>query len=176
MSAIQDRSEDYQSKREELIEKVGEKRQEDEQAHQALLNAVSEGEEFEVENYEWVQLGNVDVKVKTWFPGDVIDKISSFSAEEINPSEAQSAIHSTVDALGQMTEMVESGDVRVNNESGIRSFYKQYYDKWGDQGLEMAVKTILEPAQDNSDKSDVMDSFRSEKDSERVRRAHKRRS
>lgn len=163
MDELLDDGETYDGRREELIERTKQQRQQDEQEHQALLDAVEAGEEFEVENYEWVELGSAELRVKAWFPGDVTDKIAAFGEAVDDPSAARQGIQATLDALVEMTECIQTSEIKVVSEGKIRNFYRRFYDKWGVSGLERAVDTVVSPAEEGmQSRQDVVQGFRGE--------------
>lgn len=156
-----DLDEDYEERKERLIEDAKSTRQELEQEQSAMLEAVAEGEDFEIESYEWVELGGVQLQVKAWFPGDTLEEIAGMAevAETRDPSAARAGIRTNINALTEMTEVIEGGDRRFQSDERIRMFWNNYFEKWGDQGLEKAVETVIEPAEENSDREDTMKSF-----------------
>lgn len=151
---------DLEEHKQELYEKTANKRQEDSKRHNELLDAVAEGEEFDVEKYEWVELGGVELKVKAWFPGGTIDKLTALGDEPESGKEASNKIHGALDALIEMTEAIRHGDTTISAGGQIRGFYLDYYERWGDQGLMKAAEAVISPAESNADREEVMQSFR----------------
>ena len=162
--------------REALIEDAKETRSQLEAEQNEMLEAVASGEEFDVENYEWVELGGVDLQVKAWFPGDTLEEIAGMAeaAQANNPSAAGPAIRTNINALTNMTEVIEGGNQRFTSEERIRQFWNNYFEKWGDQGLGQAVETVITPAEENTDKEDAMRSFPGEGHSRADRARHYR--
>lgn len=151
-----DGEEEYEQRRKELIEEAQETKQQYDEQHAELLDAVESGEEFQVEDYEWVNLGELEIKVKTWFPGDTLDKLTSL---EEGDATAQESINATIEAFTKLTEQIRKDDP-VTDREGIESFWLVYYDKWGSQGLFEAMDVIASPAIDNSNEKQVRESFR----------------
>lgn len=176
MSLAEERSEEYLERREQLREQTVAFRQEKEQQHNALLEAVAEGEEFETHTYEWVTIGNVDIEVKTWYPGNVIDAFTDI-AEGLNVTSAEQAqnpeglmqdidiaqlsptIREIIGVLTEMTNRIRGNGEVVDDTEAIESFWRGFYGQHGDRALDVAAEKVLGPAEENTDREDVIESF-----------------
>jgi hypothetical protein len=150
-------------KQRELIEKTKEAKESAEQQHNEMLEAVAEGEDWNVEDYEWVELGGVELKVKTWLPGDTMDRMGALgeAAETQDPSAAREMVHGGIESLTTQTEIIQSGGAVFETNSDIRQFWQNYTEKWGNKGLEKAIETVMGPIEDEQErKEETMRSFR----------------
>lgn len=154
---------EYDNDRDSLIDETKAKQERLEEQQSAMLEAVADGDDFEVESYEWVSLGNVDLKVKAWFPGETLEEIAGFASGEMDIQNAEKGIDANISALTSMTEIISGDESQFDTTPEIRSFWKSGFGKWGDQFLAQAVETVITPAKENSDTEDVVDSFRGEK-------------
>lgn len=150
----------------ELLEQAAQSKARNESRHNDMLEAVAEGEDWNVEDYEWVSLGGLELKVKTWIPGDVMDRMGGLAemAESENPAVARDAIRANVESLTTQTEVIQSDGATFETNADIRQFWQSFVDKWGDQGLERALEAVLEPIEEERDrKEDAIESFRANK-------------
>lgn len=147
--------EEYEAQRREILEDAAETKQEYDKRHSEMLDAVQSGEDFQIEDYEWVNLGDLPIKVKTWFPGDTLDELMELE----EAGSAQQGIKTTIAAFTKLTEKIGKESPATSREE-IESFWMVYYEEWGDQGLKEAVTVVAGPAIDNSDEKKVAKSFR----------------
>ena len=154
---------EYENDRESLLRETKRKERKLETQQRQMLDAVAEGEDFDVETFEWVELGNVEIKVKAWFPGETLDQMSQFATADPETVNPQESIQANINALVEMTETITGKGETFDTKTEIRTFWENAFSKWGDQFLAKAVKTVVTPAKENSDTEDVVDSFRSEK-------------
>lgn len=152
-------------KERELIEKTKQAREEHAKQHNEMLEAVAEGEDWNVEDYEWVSLGGVELKVKTWMPGDVEEDLGTLM-EMADNEEAAALANSgrvTVEALTEQTEVVSGKEMTQETKSEVRQFWINYWQRWGSQGLEKAIEAVTEPIEDAREtKQDAHQSFRAD--------------
>jgi len=130
--------EEYQERRESLIEDAAETKQELEQKQTEALAEIAKGEELK--QYDTVQLGELDLEVKAWVPGDTADTIQRAMqlAQSETPAKAKESMDTMLLALSDMT---------VDDTYNV-AFWRRYYEEYGPTGLEPAVNTVLEPAMD----------------------------
>jgi len=148
---------DPEEQREQLLEETEAEARQYEQEQAELLEAVKEGEEYEHDSYEWVELGTAEIKVKAWLPGDVIDTLEGLAEAEQDGNAAR--VSDVVDAAIAQTEVIRAGDVSWSTDVRIRDFWEQYYEEHGDTVLEVAAEEILDPALENQ-QGRVPDGFR----------------
>lgn len=155
--------ENYDERRQRLIESAREERQRHEAQQEAMLEAVAEGENFDIESHTWVSLGEADLHVKEWFPGDTVDQLAQADMDpnDATGADANRAIGGVLEAFVTMTDAIEAGDQRVESKPQIRSFWRSYFERWGDQGLAEAFDVVLTPAIENSEGEEAVESFRS---------------
>lgn len=153
---------EYEDRRDSLIQDAKESRAEAEAKQNEMLEAVAAGEEFEIEDYEWVSLGNVDLKVRTWLDGDTLEDFAALE-EEMSRGDtpvAKRALEAEMNVLVTQTEVIEAGANRMETEADIREFWRRYVSKWGDKGLEQASEVIQEPLDlENEKEGEVAQSF-----------------
>jgi hypothetical protein len=138
---------DPEAQREELIREHDKAKRQYEQEKGELLEAVKQEEEFEHESYEWVELGDVEIKVKAWIPGDAMDTINQFAQADQSGEIPDFA--ALVDAAKQLTEVIRSGDVSWQTEGRINDFWDTYYNEHGSNVVYAAAERVYQPALEN---------------------------
>lgn len=148
---VPDDEEEYRERQRELIEETREAKQELEAQQQAALEAISEG--GDIEEYATVKLGELDVDVLAWLPGEVEDTV--LKAQSLADSDDPDAIRKSKDTLiSALTDMTVREDLN-------RKFWQSYHAKYGLQGLMVAADTVFEPAMQNvEERKDAVDGFR----------------
>jgi len=163
MADAEETADDYDAKAAELTQQAKETKDAQEEAHAAMLDAVAEGEEFQIEDYEWVELGSAELKVKTWYPGDLLNNVAD-RQEEVSKDGGDSVrqyIELNIDILTSQTEVVRAAGSEWTEKAQIRSFFEKFFERFGLTGIERAIDRVSAPVSDNSDEEDVMKSFRS---------------
>jgi hypothetical protein len=135
----------------ELIEESRERKQELEAKQNEALAAISEGEDLE--EYATVELGELELEVKEWIPGDTTDTVQR--AMQLAESEDMDHVRQS------MSVMLEAlDDMTVNSDFDMR-FWREYYRRYGPTGMITAVQTILNPAIENMEsKKEGVEGFR----------------
>jgi hypothetical protein len=151
---------DPDEQREQLLEETEAEARQYEQEQAELLEAVKNEEEFSHGGTEWVELGDVDLKVRTEMPGDVVDTMTEVA--ETEQSGAMPDLSQVVDAAAKMTEQITKGDVSWSTQPRIEDFWGAYYAEHGSTVVTTAVERVLEPALENMD-GQVPQSFRNER-------------
>jgi len=147
-------AEEKEQKAQELKERAKDTKQELDKRQEEALQKISQGEDFE--KYETVSLGELEVEVKAWLPGDTEEIVTRASelAEQENPGAVRESMESMLVALDEMTTNPDFG----------RSFWQKYYSEYGPEGLIVAVETILGPAIESAqDREESVKSFRQDK-------------
>jgi hypothetical protein len=152
---------DPDKRREELIEETEAAKRQHEQELTELTQAVKNDEELEHDQYDWVEVGDVEMKVKAWLPGDTMDTLEEYS--EADESGSMPPISDIVDIAISQTEVIRSGDVSWSKQSQIQAFWEKYYEEQGDTVLEVALNRVLDPALDKR-QGRVPDGFRQKRD------------
>lgn len=149
-------------RRERLKQQAAEARQEKEQEHQALMQAVAEGEELGADETAWVELGGADIEVRTVIPGRVTELFERAEQTEDaeTVAEANDGVAQFIKALTEMTVTVEANGVTWDDTADVRAFYRGLYDEYGAQGLLRASDRVLTPAEENTVTEDAIDGFR----------------
>jgi hypothetical protein len=143
--------EEYEQRRQELIEEAkADKKELDDAQNEALAAIASEDG---LEDYATVELGELEMKVRAWLPGDVEDTV--LQAQQLGDSEDPAQIKRSMETmLSALAEMTVSDDYDM-------AFWREFHDRYGANGLIMAVNTILEPAnQAMEERRDGVDGFR----------------
>lgn len=112
---------------------VGEMREQ----HDALLEAVAEDEEVVVDEYEMVELGNVELKVKTDISGGTYRKLDALWSGDVSPAKE---LDVTVEVLCDQTSEISANGDSWDAEDRIRLFWRDVVDEYGMQQM----TTILE--------------------------------
>lgn len=144
---------DPEAKREELIERAKEHRQDLNEEQDAALQQIGSGEEFG--DYTDVRLGELDLTVKAWVPGRVEKTVrrAQSIADDSDPEQIRASMETMFSALAEMTQRDD-----FNEE-----FWGAYYDEYGPEGIIVAAETILGPAVESmEDKRDAIDGFRAD--------------
>ena len=153
---------DPEKRREQLIRETEDAKRQAEQEKQELLQAVENEEEFEHRTYEWVELGDVEMKVKAWFGGDGIDVIKRFGQAE---QEGQiPEFRDLIEVAKTQTEVVRTADISWSTDAKINEFWDMYYQEHGSNTLYVALERVFTPALENME-GRVPDSFQSKNES-----------
>lgn len=129
---------EYEERRKALIEETAESKAELEEKQTEALAEIAKGEELK--QYDTVELGDLELEVKAWVPGDTADTIQRAMqlAQSETPHEAKQSMETMLIALADMT---------VDDTYNV-DFWRAYYEEYGPTGLEPAVNTVLSPAMD----------------------------
>lgn len=147
------RSEDYDEKAQELIKKARETKQELDAKQNEALEEIAAGESLE--RYETVALGELELEVLGWLPGSVEDTVMRAGelAESGNPENLKESKETMIGALAEMT----------TSDDYDKSFWREFTSRYGQEGLIMAVETVLGPAQESmEERKEGVESFRGE--------------
>jgi hypothetical protein len=143
---------------EEFEERLQEETRDAYEQHEAeqsdALDAIASGSDLE--EYQTVALGELELEVKAWLPGSVEDTVlkAQDAAESDDPKEVKESLETMISALAEMS----TSDVYNSH------FWRKYYDEYGAVGLILAVETLLEPASDKlEERQDAVDGFRPER-------------
>lgn len=137
--------------KEELLEDTKEHFGEKKAKQNEALEAIAQGGEFE--SYDTVTLGELELEVKAWIPGNVEETIERAQnmAERGDEMELQRSMETMITALDSMTV----------NETYGRDFWKQFHQEYGQIGMITATETILEPATEEMEElQEGVESFR----------------
>lgn len=143
--------EEQESFRENLLEDTREAYKQHEAEQSDALDAIASGSDLE--EYQTVTLGELELEVKAWLPGSVEDTVlkAQDAAESDDPQEVKESLETMISALAEMS----TSDVYNSH------FWRKYYDEYGAVGLILAVETLLEPASDKlEERQDAVDGFR----------------
>jgi hypothetical protein len=144
--------EEFERQQRELIEETRQEKQQLEQKQNEALQAIAEGEELE--EFETVSLGELELRVKGWIPGDTTDTVQ----EAMQLAESEDMEH----VRQSMSVMLEALDDMTADSDFDMRFWREYYTRYGPSGMITAVETILEPAVQNMEqKKEGVDGFRS---------------
>lgn len=138
-------------KREELIHKAQNTKEDLDAKQNEALEAIASGEELE--RYETVSLGNLEIEVKGWLSGDTTDTVQKAQrlADSNDMDEIRESMETMLSALDDMT---------TSSDYGMQ-FWREYYRRYGPEGLAVAVETVLEPASEDMEaKKESLDGFR----------------
>lgn len=156
--------EEYQERRAELINQARQEKAQADAAQSAMLDAVASGDEgIDVERYETVSVGDVQITVKAWMPGGSVESIERAQrlSQRESVDDALEALSVMRDAMTDVTERLEYGEHTVEDKQDIRRFWKGMVDKWGFDGFRQATETVLKPATQNmEEKSEAAQKFR----------------
>lgn len=144
---------EYEQRREELIKDAAETKRETDQKQQDALKAIAQGEQLE--DYETVYLGDLELEVKAWLPGDVADTVEQAQslADDGEKAEIKESMETMLSALSQMTV----------DETYNMTFWRKFYSNYGPEGIVLAVETVMEPAGEGlQDRKEGIQSFRSD--------------
>jgi len=135
---------DPDEKAQELEQDAEHAKRQAQQEEQEFLQALENEEEFEHKTYEWIEIGDVELKVRGWMAGDVIDTVQSYvEAEQEGEIPDFSPM---VDAAKTQTEVVQTADVRWTTEAKVNRFWEMYYDEHGSNVLAVAFSRVFDPA------------------------------
>jgi len=161
-----DTDDDYEAQRKELIQDAKETKQEHEAKQSEMLDAVAQGDDgIDVEDYETVIVGKVEVTAKAYMPGESLNTIERAQrlAKRENVDAAIESIATMTEAMTVVTERLkhtETGAV-IESDGNIREFWQGMFEKWGVDGYQQAAMTVLEPAtEDMEEKAEAAESFR----------------
>jgi transcriptional regulator of NAD metabolism len=145
--------EEYQERKKALIEDAAKTKAKLEEKQNEALQAISEG--GDLEKYEVVELGELELEVKAWLPGDTTETVQEAQrlAEEENIRAIKRSMQTFLSALADMT---------VDDTYDLQ-FWRKYYQRYGPEGMIVAVEAVLGPAGDSLEKQKQgAESFRSD--------------
>src|SRR6056297_64191 len=135
---------DPDEKAQELEQDAEHAKRQAQQEEAELLAAVENEEEFEHETYRWVEIGDVEFKVREWMAGEVIDAITEYVNAD---TEAEIPdFERMLNAAKIQTEVIRTGDVSWSTDAKIDAFWDSYYQKHGSTVLDNAFEIIFDPA------------------------------
>jgi len=110
----------------ELKERTENRYQKEKKQQQEALTEIAQGQNLE--EYETRELGNAEISVKCWIPGDVTESFADiFEAyDNDNPIEVFRSFRQVARVIGRLC-----ADEPYSNAQ----FWEQYYDKWGPKGM-----------------------------------------
>jgi len=135
---------DPEAKKAELEQDAEHAKRQAQQEEQEFLQALENEEEFEHKTYEWIEIGDVELKVRGWMAGDVIDTVQSYVEAEQEGEIPDFA--PMVDAAKTQTEVVQTADVRWTTEAKVNRFWEMYYNEHGSNVLAVAFSRVFDPA------------------------------
>ncbi len=135
---------DPDARREQLIDDAKQAKREHDAEQAELLDAVKNDKEFVHDGHEWVEVGDVEFRVRTDLPGDVIDTLQTFSAGDDELPD----MRPLVNVATRMTDVIRTEGTMWETEAKIREFWQAYYHEHGDIVLEVVSDRILSPALD----------------------------
>lgn len=143
--------EEYEQRRQELIEEAKADKKELDDAQNEALAAIASEEGLE--DYATVELGELEMEVRAWLPGDVEDTV--LQAQQLGDSEDPAQIKRSMETmLSALAEMTVSDDYDMK-------FWREFHERYGANGLIMAVQTILSPANEKMEQHrEGVDGFR----------------
>jgi len=145
--------EEARQKEQELIQSAKQSKQEREAQQNEALQAIAEG--GNLEKYETVELGDLDLEVKAWLPGDTTETVQEAQrlADTEDIQQIKRSMRTFLSALADMT---------VDDTYDLQ-FWRKYYQRYGPEGMIVAVETVLEPASESLDEQkEGAKSFRSD--------------
>ena len=86
------------------------------------MEAVKNDKELEHDSYEWVELGDAEIKVKSWLPGSVVNTLEQYAEAEQEGSVPP--VSDIVGAAITQTEVIRSGDVSWSTDTQIQAFWE----------------------------------------------------
>jgi hypothetical protein len=148
-----DSEEEARQREKELLESAKESKQEREAEQNEALQAIAEG--GELEKYETVELGELELEVKAWLPGDTTETVQEANrlADTEDIQQIKRSMRTFLQALADMT---------VSDTYDLQ-FWRKYYQRYGPEGMIVAVETVLEPASESlEEQKQGAKSFRSD--------------
>jgi len=173
MSGLEDiapeTEEELEQRKQELIEDAKDSYEGEKAKQNEALAEIKKGEDLE--QYTNVTLGELELEVKCWLPGDTTGTVQR--AVQLAESEDMAKIQES------METMLVALDEMTTNDLYDRGFWESYYNEWGPTALIPAVMTILGPALDemegmkerevDAQKADAANGFRTDSDGQVVR-------
>jgi hypothetical protein len=135
---------DPDAKKAELEQDAEHAKRQAKQEEAELLAAVENEEEFEHESYRWVEIGDVEFKVREWMAGEVIDAITQYVEADTEADIPD--FTRMLNAAKIQTEVIRTGDVSWSTDAKIDAFWDSYYQKHGSTVLDNAFEIIFNPA------------------------------
>jgi len=138
---------DPEAQEQKLIQEAEQAKRQHEQEKGELLEAVKNEEEFTHESYEWVELGDVELKVKSWIPGESMDAINKFA--QADQSGEIPNFKELIEAAKELTEVVRTADVTWETQALVDDFWDSYYAEHGSNVIYAAAERVYKPALEN---------------------------
>jgi hypothetical protein len=138
---------DPEAQEEKLIKEAEQAKRQHQQEKGELLEAVKNEEEFTHESYEWVELGDVELKVKSWIPGESMDAINKFA--QADQSGEIPNFSELIEAAKELTEVVRTANVNWQTQAKVNDFWDSYYNEHGSNVIYAAAERVYQPALEN---------------------------
>ena len=134
--------EEFEQRQQELLEDARNEKEQREAAQNEALREIAKGDDLT--EYEVIQLGQLDMRVKAWVPGTATQPIHNAAqkADSLDDDAGMAEVSESMEAfLPALDELTVSSDYD-------RSFWRMYYEKFGPQGMIEAVNRVCGPAFD----------------------------
>lgn len=112
----------------ELHEKKEEVVGEAKEQHNQLLEAAKEGEELQLEETEWVEIGELEIEAKTEITGEVARKIDTIYDGDVPPGKILDVY---IDVLTGQTETIKTdyqGGAEITDNGNIHMFWGNWFE------------------------------------------------
>jgi hypothetical protein len=155
--------------KEQLLQDTQEHFSEKRQKQEEALSEIAQGENLE--KYETIFLGDLEMDVRAWVPGNAMSQIQKAQniAEEEDASRMMESMETMINALAEVAV----------SETYDTAFWRTYFERYGPEGMLVAVEKVLGPAIDSMEdrapvenmegKKDAANGFRTDADGNRVR-------
>lgn len=129
----------------ELHEKKKEVVGEAKEQHNQLLEAAKTGEDLQLEETEWVEIGELDIEARTDFTGEVARKIDAIYDANVSPGKV---IDTYIDVLTAQTETIKTdfeGGAEITDTGGIQLFWDNWFENHDIEAAgELAFERVVE--------------------------------
>jgi ATP adenylyltransferase/5',5'''-P-1,P-4-tetraphosphate phosphorylase II len=149
--------EDLKQKREELKEDTRQARQVEEEKKQSLLDSISS--DSDIGNIQTVDIGDMEIRHKSYIPGEQLQKIKSIK---------QGTTESSQDSIELLCSITKSLHDQQANETHsddemIREFWRLFIDEYGTDAYGVIMDRLLAPLMESTqEKMDALNSFPAE--------------
>jgi len=155
--------EEIEQKKQELQEEVSEISKEHKESEQALIEAVSQDEE--IGQYDVVELGDIEMKIQLWIPGDELEDMNAgMSEEEI--TQVFSDVDRFVSLIVKLVEELRypAEEEYYTDDLKIKHFVISFVDTYGTDAMVRLAETVVLPVVEHmEEKSQGLQSFQGQR-------------
>ena len=171
---------DPEARHEELKERALSKIEEEEEQHNAIIQAAKNGVEATIEESEWVELSDARIEVATDVSGKTMKRLGEAEAlaADKSPYATSEAYQANLEALCDITITIETENpmtgetLVIESDEQIRLYWDSYIEECKLGKIKDVLKALTKPIEEeHKRKQEAMESFPGDEKGRRSRRA-----